>query len=161
MFDSEYCMEHWKEDWFFGYQCLNGSNPRMIQRCKKIPENFPVTSDMVQSSMAPRTNLDKELKVEKCTVLSISSRQALSNLCLRIFHLSPSMSSIVLIFLPLSCPGRKYLLVRLRHHGWDSHQHNQGKTSVHCCSALSPVPTPRWRTHTDCYTGILFTPIMP
>ncbi|XP_034425011.1 arachidonate 12-lipoxygenase, 12S-type isoform X2 [Hippoglossus hippoglossus] len=59
---AEYCMEHWKEDWFFGYQCLNGSNPRMIQRCKKLPENFPVTSDMVQSSMAPRTNMDKELK---------------------------------------------------------------------------------------------------
>uniref|UniRef100_A0A8D3D6Z1 Arachidonate 12-lipoxygenase n=1 Tax=Scophthalmus maximus TaxID=52904 RepID=A0A8D3D6Z1_SCOMX len=59
---AEYCMEHWKEDWFFGYQCLNGSNPRMIQRCKKLPENFPVTSDMVQSSMAPGTNLDQELK---------------------------------------------------------------------------------------------------
>ncbi|XP_071334225.1 arachidonate 12-lipoxygenase, 12S-type [Trachinotus anak] len=59
---AEYCMEHWEEDWFFGYQCLNGSNPRMIQRCRKLPENFPVTSDMVQSSMAPRTNLDKELK---------------------------------------------------------------------------------------------------
>ncbi|KAF0045620.1 hypothetical protein F2P81_002149 [Scophthalmus maximus] len=63
---AEYCMEHWKEDWFFGYQCLNGSNPRMIQRCKKLPENFPVTSDMVQSSMAPGTNLDQELKVDKC-----------------------------------------------------------------------------------------------
>ncbi|XP_070849649.1 arachidonate 12-lipoxygenase, 12S-type isoform X1 [Chaetodon trifascialis] len=59
---AEYCMEHWKEDWFFGYQCMNGSNPRMIQRCKKLPENFPVTPDMVQSSMALRTNLDKELK---------------------------------------------------------------------------------------------------
>nr|XP_020450660.1 arachidonate 5-lipoxygenase-like [Monopterus albus]XP_020450661.1 arachidonate 5-lipoxygenase-like [Monopterus albus] len=59
---AEYCMEHWKEDWFFGYQCLNGSNPRMIQRCTKLPENFPVTSDMVQSSMAYGTNLDKELK---------------------------------------------------------------------------------------------------
>ncbi|XP_039996998.1 arachidonate 12-lipoxygenase, 12S-type [Xiphias gladius] len=59
---AEYCMEHWKEDWFFGYQCLNGSNPRMIHRCKKLPENFPVMSDMVQSSMAPRTNLDIELK---------------------------------------------------------------------------------------------------
>ncbi|KAM9335656.1 arachidonate 12-lipoxygenase, 12S-type [Symphorus nematophorus] len=59
---AEYCMEHWKEDWFFGYQCMNGSNPRMIQRCKKLPENFPVSLDMVQSSMAPRTNLDKELK---------------------------------------------------------------------------------------------------
>uniref|UniRef100_UPI0037E92A65 arachidonate 12-lipoxygenase, 12S-type n=1 Tax=Semicossyphus pulcher TaxID=241346 RepID=UPI0037E92A65 len=59
---AEYCMDHWKEDWFFGYQCINGCNPRMIQRCKKLPENFPVTADMVQSSMAPRTNLDKELK---------------------------------------------------------------------------------------------------
>lgn len=65
MFDPEYCMDHWKEDWFFGYQCLNGSNPRMIQKCRKLPENFPVTADMVQSSMAPRTNLDKELKVER------------------------------------------------------------------------------------------------
>ncbi|XP_008286590.1 arachidonate 12-lipoxygenase, 12S-type [Stegastes partitus] len=59
---AEYCMEHWKEDWFFGYQCLNGSNPRMIQKCKTLPENFPVTPDMVQSSMAAGTNLDKELK---------------------------------------------------------------------------------------------------
>uniref|UniRef100_A0A8C3A5X0 Arachidonate 12-lipoxygenase n=1 Tax=Cyclopterus lumpus TaxID=8103 RepID=A0A8C3A5X0_CYCLU len=62
VFYSEYCMEHWKEDGFFGYQCMNGSNPRMIQRCKKLPENFPVVPDMVQSSMTPRTNLDKELK---------------------------------------------------------------------------------------------------
>ncbi|TMS02164.1 Arachidonate 5-lipoxygenase [Larimichthys crocea] len=59
---AEFCMEHWKEDWFFGYQCMNGSNPRMIQRCKKLPDNFPVTADMVQNSMAARTNLDKELK---------------------------------------------------------------------------------------------------
>lgn len=57
-------MEHWKEDWFFGYQCLNGCNPRMIHRCKKLPENFPVTADMVQSSMAPKTTLDHEMKVD-------------------------------------------------------------------------------------------------
>jgi len=61
-------MEHWEEDWFFGYQCLNGSNPRMIQRCKKLPENFPVTPDMVQRSMAARTTLDKELKVKNTTI---------------------------------------------------------------------------------------------
>uniref|UniRef100_A0A665V8V4 Arachidonate 12-lipoxygenase n=1 Tax=Echeneis naucrates TaxID=173247 RepID=A0A665V8V4_ECHNA len=66
---SEYCMEHWKEDWFFGYQCLNGCNPRMIQMCRRLPENFPVTSDMVQSSMAPGTNLDKELKAGKIYLL--------------------------------------------------------------------------------------------
>ncbi|XP_061920973.1 arachidonate 12-lipoxygenase, 12S-type [Entelurus aequoreus] len=59
---SEYCMDHWKEDWFFGYQCLNGSNPRMIRRCKRLPENFPVSASMVQSSLPLRTNLNKELK---------------------------------------------------------------------------------------------------
>ncbi|XP_077401454.1 arachidonate 12-lipoxygenase, 12S-type [Vanacampus margaritifer] len=59
---SEYCMAHWKEDCFFGYQCLNGSNPRMIRMCKTLPVNFPVTASMVQSSFPARTNLDKELK---------------------------------------------------------------------------------------------------
>ncbi|XP_043953846.1 arachidonate 12-lipoxygenase, 12S-type [Gambusia affinis] len=59
---AEYCMDHWKEDWLFGYQCLNGSNPRMIRKCSVLPGNFPVTSDMVQSSMPAKTNLDKELK---------------------------------------------------------------------------------------------------
>ncbi|XP_028996207.1 arachidonate 12-lipoxygenase, 12S-type [Betta splendens] len=59
---AEYCMEHWKEDWLFGYQCLNGSNPRMIHRCRKLPDNFPVTADMVQGCMGPKTSLDKELR---------------------------------------------------------------------------------------------------
>ncbi|XP_029942886.1 arachidonate 12-lipoxygenase, 12S-type isoform X2 [Salarias fasciatus] len=59
---AEYCMNHWREDWFFGYQCLNGSNPRMIQKCSKIPENLLVTADMVQSSMSGRSTLDKEMK---------------------------------------------------------------------------------------------------
>ncbi|XP_060791844.1 arachidonate 12-lipoxygenase, 12S-type isoform X1 [Neoarius graeffei] len=59
---AEYTMEHWKEDWFFGHKFLNGSNPRMIQRCKKLPSNFPVPGDMVQAFLSPNTTLDKELK---------------------------------------------------------------------------------------------------
>lgn len=59
---AEYTMEHWKEDWFFGYQFLNGSNPRNITRLKKVPSNFPVTGDMVQSSLIPTTTLNEELK---------------------------------------------------------------------------------------------------
>ncbi|XP_017327611.1 polyunsaturated fatty acid 5-lipoxygenase isoform X2 [Ictalurus punctatus] len=59
---AEYTMEHWKEDWFFGHQFLNGSNPRMIQRCRKLPSNFPVVGDTVQAFLSPNTTLDKELK---------------------------------------------------------------------------------------------------
>uniref|UniRef100_A0A3B4CQ51 Reverse transcriptase domain-containing protein n=1 Tax=Pygocentrus nattereri TaxID=42514 RepID=A0A3B4CQ51_PYGNA len=50
-------------DWFFGYQFLNGSNLRMIGRCRILPSNFPVSGDMVQAFLSPNTTLDKELKV--------------------------------------------------------------------------------------------------
>ncbi|XP_051564361.1 polyunsaturated fatty acid 5-lipoxygenase-like [Myxocyprinus asiaticus] len=59
---AEYAMEHWREDRFFGYQFLNGSNPRMIKRCREMPSNFPVSGDMVQSSLIPTTTLKEELK---------------------------------------------------------------------------------------------------
>ncbi|XP_052010593.1 polyunsaturated fatty acid lipoxygenase ALOX12-like [Xyrauchen texanus] len=59
---AEYTMEHWREDGFFGYQLLNGSNPRMIKRCRALPSNFPVSGDMVQSSLIPTTTLKEELK---------------------------------------------------------------------------------------------------
>ncbi|KAF1378127.1 hypothetical protein PFLUV_G00186870 [Perca fluviatilis] len=44
---SDYVQGHWKEDAFFGYQYLNGLNPMLIRRCSALPDNFPVTDDMV------------------------------------------------------------------------------------------------------------------
>ncbi|XP_051743109.1 LOW QUALITY PROTEIN: hydroperoxide isomerase ALOXE3-like [Ctenopharyngodon idella] len=57
----EYIQEHWDEDEFFGYQFLNGLNPMMIQRCSKLPENFPVTNDMVKDSLRG-SSLEQEMK---------------------------------------------------------------------------------------------------
>lgn len=50
-----YVKQHWKEDWIFGYQFLNGMNPVLIRRCGKIPDNFPVTEAMVRSSLGNAT----------------------------------------------------------------------------------------------------------
>lgn len=59
---AEYTMEHWREDWFFGYQFLNGSNPRMITQIQELPSNFRVSGDMVQAFLKPNTSLEREMK---------------------------------------------------------------------------------------------------
>ncbi|XP_076135635.1 polyunsaturated fatty acid lipoxygenase ALOX15B-like [Alosa pseudoharengus] len=57
----EYVREHWKEDWFFGYQFLNGINPMVIKCCEKLPRNFPVTEEMVRGLLGKST-LEAEIK---------------------------------------------------------------------------------------------------
>ncbi|XP_077602809.1 polyunsaturated fatty acid lipoxygenase ALOX15B isoform X3 [Crocuta crocuta] len=58
---SEYVYEHWEEDTFFASQFLNGLNPVLIRRCHSLPENFPVTNDMVAPVLGPGTSLQAEL----------------------------------------------------------------------------------------------------
>uniref|UniRef100_A0A3Q2NY64 Arachidonate 15-lipoxygenase type B n=1 Tax=Fundulus heteroclitus TaxID=8078 RepID=A0A3Q2NY64_FUNHE len=43
----DYVHLHWKDDDFFGYQFLNGVNPMMIRRCDTLPDNLPLTDNMV------------------------------------------------------------------------------------------------------------------
>ncbi|XP_063301083.1 hydroperoxide isomerase ALOXE3-like [Pelobates fuscus] len=60
--NSDLVSELWKEDTFFGYQYLNGVNPVIIQKCIKIPDNFPVDDEMVAPSLGLSTNLRTELQ---------------------------------------------------------------------------------------------------
>lgn len=61
-FSPDYVQQHWKEDDFFAYQYLNGPHPTLIQRCKTLPGNFPVTDDMV--FIPDGSNLSNELQVK-------------------------------------------------------------------------------------------------
>ncbi|XP_032872243.1 arachidonate 5-lipoxygenase-like [Amblyraja radiata] len=59
---KNYVMEHWHEDWCFGYQFLNGVDPTLIKQCKEIPEKFPVTEQMVGPFLGPNTSLQQEVQ---------------------------------------------------------------------------------------------------
>uniref|UniRef100_A0A8D0KWE3 Hydroperoxide isomerase ALOXE3 n=1 Tax=Strix occidentalis caurina TaxID=311401 RepID=A0A8D0KWE3_STROC len=58
----DYVARRWREDDFFGYQFLNGNNPIVIRRCATLPPKFPVTSEMVASSLGGGTHLNKEME---------------------------------------------------------------------------------------------------
>uniref|UniRef100_A0A8C2GVG7 Arachidonate 5-lipoxygenase a n=1 Tax=Cyprinus carpio TaxID=7962 RepID=A0A8C2GVG7_CYPCA len=59
---SKYVMEHWKEDFMFGYQFLNGCNPVVIRKCTEIPDKFPVTQKILEASLERGLTLEEELK---------------------------------------------------------------------------------------------------
>ncbi|KAM9332764.1 polyunsaturated fatty acid lipoxygenase ALOX15B [Pholidichthys leucotaenia] len=52
---------HWKEDWYFGYQRLNGCNPLMVRRISVLPPNLSITSDMLRPFLTEGTSLEDEL----------------------------------------------------------------------------------------------------
>uniref|UniRef100_A0A4W5LEC6 Uncharacterized protein n=1 Tax=Hucho hucho TaxID=62062 RepID=A0A4W5LEC6_9TELE len=81
-------MYNWKEDTFFGYQLLNGLNPMMIHRCSKLPENFPVTEDMVKASLFGK-NLEAEIQVCQNGVMYVIHRSVIalySTICCTLSH---------------------------------------------------------------------------
>lgn len=62
----EYVQAHWKEDAFFGYQCLNGCNPLIIKQIHCFPTNLAVTSEMLTDFLPEGSSLEQELEVCVC-----------------------------------------------------------------------------------------------
>ncbi len=58
-----YIGDRWVSDVEFGRQILNGVNPVLIKKCTKIPDNFSVTSEMVQPFMNDAQTLDQAMQV--------------------------------------------------------------------------------------------------
>lgn len=59
---AEYVMQHWEEDFLFGYQLLNGCNPVVIEKCIKLPDKFPVTQEMVSVCLERDMTLEQEIQ---------------------------------------------------------------------------------------------------
>lgn len=55
--------KYWQEDRFYGFQFLNGCNPESIKRCTKLPENFPVTEELVGDLLDKEDTLRKAMEV--------------------------------------------------------------------------------------------------
>jgi len=55
-------VDKWQSDEEFGRQVLNGSNPGEIERCYKLPEQFPVTDDHVKGLLKRGKTLEEEMK---------------------------------------------------------------------------------------------------
>ncbi|KAM9451388.1 polyunsaturated fatty acid lipoxygenase ALOX15B isoform 2-T3 [Clarias gariepinus] len=62
---AKYVKSHWKEDAFFGYQCLNGCNPLIIKQIHSLPPNLAVTSEMLKDFLPESSSLELELELQK------------------------------------------------------------------------------------------------
>ncbi|KAM3601904.1 uncharacterized protein V6R79_020922 [Siganus canaliculatus] len=59
---ARFVKAHWMEDWYFGYQCLNGCNPLMLHQTRLIPPNLSVTPDMLRPFLPDDSSLEQELQ---------------------------------------------------------------------------------------------------
>ncbi|XP_024117012.1 polyunsaturated fatty acid lipoxygenase ALOX15B [Oryzias melastigma] len=59
---ASFAKAHWKEDWYFGYQCLNGCNPLLVRQTRLLPPNLGVTSDMLHPFLPGDSTLELELQ---------------------------------------------------------------------------------------------------
>ena len=59
----------WVSDVEFGRQILNGVNPVVIRKCSSLPDNFPVTDDMVKGLLSRGKTLEEEMQVTNILIM--------------------------------------------------------------------------------------------
>uniref|UniRef100_A0A3B5AMP0 Hydroperoxide isomerase ALOXE3-like n=1 Tax=Stegastes partitus TaxID=144197 RepID=A0A3B5AMP0_9TELE len=59
---ARFVQAHWKDDWYFGHQCLNGCNPLMLRQIHLVPPNLSVTTDLLRPFLPEGSSLQLELQ---------------------------------------------------------------------------------------------------
>lgn len=162
---ARFVKDHWREDWFFGLQTLNGPNPLMLRQLRTVPKNLAVTCNILRPFLPAGSSLQKELQKGNMYLLDYEVLEGVpanringkpSYLCapLCLLHLSPQGQLLPIaiqllqepgrlnpVFLP-SDPGCDWLLakvwVRLADflcHQLDSHYLRTHMMAELCCTA--------------------------
>ncbi|XP_017260091.2 hydroperoxide isomerase ALOXE3, partial [Kryptolebias marmoratus] len=165
---ARFIKAHWKEDWFFGYQCLNGCNPLLIRQIRLLPPNLAVTSDMLRPFLPKRSSLEDELKKGTIYLLDyeildglpanlINGKQAYLSAPLCLLHLNQQEQLVPIaiqlqhtpgpqnpVFMP-SDPGSDWLLAKIWVHCMDfqCHQLISHYLRTHMMAELCCVATLR------------------
>ncbi|KAG8197556.1 hypothetical protein JTE90_007292 [Oedothorax gibbosus] len=71
------CLEYWNEDRWFGLQRVQGVNPVLIKLCERIPENFGVTSEMVEPFL-DNMSLKNALEENKIFIVDLAILEGIS-----------------------------------------------------------------------------------
>uniref|UniRef100_A0A8C2ZE69 Uncharacterized protein n=1 Tax=Cyclopterus lumpus TaxID=8103 RepID=A0A8C2ZE69_CYCLU len=114
----EYVSEHWKEDDFYGFQFLNGLNPKVIKRCSELPPNFPVTEEMVKPFLEEGSSLQEEVKA---IYSSLTRRRWMEGIPPRAYNGEPLHVTAGLCLLYLN-PENKLMPIAIQLHQQPSEQ---------------------------------------
>ncbi|XP_070700224.1 polyunsaturated fatty acid lipoxygenase ALOX15B [Pempheris klunzingeri] len=59
---ARFVQAHWMDDWYFGYQSLNGCNPLLLRQIRLLPPNLSVTADTLRPFLPEGSSLEEELQ---------------------------------------------------------------------------------------------------
>lgn len=76
-FGVPYGFSDWKSDKRFGQQRLRGCNPTLIRLCTELPDNFPVTNEMVESFLDGK-KLDEAIKAKEVFIVNLKELEGIS-----------------------------------------------------------------------------------
>ncbi|KAG7515431.1 hydroperoxide isomerase ALOXE3-like [Solea senegalensis] len=127
---------HWKDDWYFGQQCVNGSNPLLLRQIRLLPPHLSVTPDMLRPFLPEGSSLERELQTGHIYLLDyevldgvpanvVNGRQTFVSAPLCLLHLNQQQQLVPIaiqlqqtpgpetpVFLP-SDPGCDWLLAKI------------------------------------------------